>query len=103
MDRQQEILAAIGAIGDRLDGLENRFDDFDSRLRLVEQKLDRVDHRTQDLGSRFTRLDGKLNAIARKLLSPPETTALGISDPRVEGPAGGNSAAGAPIAARSGE
>ncbi|HWV38291.1 MAG TPA: hypothetical protein VN033_07405 [Vulgatibacter sp.] len=59
-DRQDEILAAIGAIGDRLDGLENRFDDFDSRLRLVEQKLDRVDHRTQDLGSRFTRLDGKV-------------------------------------------
>lgn len=102
MDRQQEILAAIGAIGDRLEAIENRFEDFDSRLRLVEQKLDRVDHRTQDLGSRLTKLDGKLNAIARSLLSPPETTALGISDPRVEGP-GGFHAVAATIAARSGE
>lgn len=81
MDGKAEILAAIGAIADRLESIEKR--------------LTRVEDQGTSTARSVDKIEQRVNAVARHLLTPQECAGLGIVDAR---PRGGSSTSPPPVA-----
>ncbi|HKP99860.1 MAG TPA: hypothetical protein VJ735_05970 [Actinomycetes bacterium] len=84
-DRTTEILAAIGALSDRIGGLETKVDRVDQRVAGVDQRLGTLETKVDRVDSRLERVERCISAIARNTLSPAECVALGIQDARHTG------------------